>query len=39
MASYFTSSVVFSRAEEILLLSEKTSPYLTTSVISDLFYT
>ena len=42
MASYFTSGVVFSRAErrvQIQLTSEITGPYSTTSVISGLFYT
>ena len=42
MASYFMSSVVFSRAEgecKIQLTSEITWPYSTTSVISGLFYT
>ena len=38
MASSFTSSVVFWRVQ-IQLTSEITSPYSTTSVISDLFYT
>ena len=41
MASYFMSSIVFSRAEGecMYFTSEITWPYSTTSVISGLFYT